>query len=392
MKNLTFYISAICVVAVLFIAIIFVFENKGAGPENVYRINEQALTVFDKPFGKEMGTIGANEYVYVRRVEGNWAIKSMGRKKGEGYMSLSHLHPLDNAAFEAFLKDSFPPDSQSYKTQAIVKIMNANRENTKIIDGWRAGPRAIYFFWIPIMAFILLFVVFHSSFFGCDPMPDFCIRTSAFNMYLLVVFILWYVFTLDGNPAWFIIDQPFMYVVPSLLVLVFVMVAVLIIFHKTLENMAEANEVKYKWRYTGYGILLLFSVMPIVYWGLCSLLPKEFMTGPIGVGFMLLLTVGLITGPQCYYFMKDSQKVYAIIPFYIVGLTVSVMSLVGIAMIILVILVFNFTANLWASTNLAPRPKPTCGFYHGGLCSYAGSTRCPKEYNTNESCPYGQTS
>lgn len=145
MKSVKFFIVAMSVVAVLFTAILFIFENKGAGHENVYKVNGQALTVFDKPFGKELEVIGANEYVYVKRVEGNWAIKTMGRKKGEGYMSLSHLHPLDNADFEAFMKDSFPSDSRSYLTQATVRNVNKNRANTKIIDGWRAGPRAIFF-------------------------------------------------------------------------------------------------------------------------------------------------------------------------------------------------------------------------------------------------------
>lgn len=392
MKSVKFFIVAMSVVAVLFTAILFIFENKGAGPENVYKVNGQALTVFDKPFGKELEVIGANEYVYVKRVEGNWAIKTMGRKKGEGYMSLSHLHPLDNADFEAFMKDSFPSDSRSYLTQATVRNVNKNRANTKIIDGWRAGPRAIFFFWIPVMAFVFLLVFFHSSFFGSESMPDFCIRASAFTMYLLVAFILWYVLTLDGNPAWFLIDQPFKYIAPSFLSLVFAMFIVLIVFHKTLENMAAVNGVKYKWRYTGYGILLMFSVMPIIYFVLCSLLPKEFMTGPVGVAFMVLLMVGSILGPQCYYFMKGSRKVYAIIPFYIVGLVVSTVSIIGIGMIVLAFVVFKIVSSFYFSNALAKPSKPTCGFYKGGLCSYAGNTMCPKKYNVNENCPYGQTS
>lgn len=388
MRGLIFNLVATAVSVLLFAAVGFYVYSKNMppGPENIYKVGEQGVTVFDKPFGNEQDRLAAGDYVYVMKVEGDWAVKSMGSRKPRGYINLARLQPVDSVGLQAFLRDSFPEGSASHVAlKSFRAVQKSSQDYRMIVDGWRAGQKSIFFFWVPMGYMLLLFVFFYPAFFFGEEMSDFCIRASSFTIYLLTVLSLWYVFTLGSNPFWFVTDQSFYYAAPSVLVLIFLITAILVMFNVTLANMARANGVSYRWRYTLVGFAVGFGLVWACNWASSKVLEPEQMTSAWYLGSIGALFVLCSVGPQTYFFLKGSRHVYAIVPFYLIGLILATVSLIGV--LILAVLYAASRVNVGSS-----KYTPNCGHYtSSGHCSYAhGLHECPYKENSMGSCPYGK--
>ena len=388
MKGLLFNLAALALSLVLFAAIIFYIHshNTPPGPENICRVGEQGVTIFDKPFGNEQGVLEAGDYVYVMEVQGDWAVKSMGSHKPRGYMNLSHLQRIDSQELQAFLQDSFPKTTASAEAQRSYRaVQQSSQDYRMIVDGWRAGQKSIFLFWVPIGYMVLLFVIFFPAFGGDDEMSDFCIRACSFTIYLLTALSLWYVLTLGSNPFWFVTDQSFYYAAPSVLVLIFLIGAILVMFNVTLANMARANGVSYRWRYTLIGIVAAFVLTSLCNWAAGRLLEPEQMLSRWYLFSVGTLFVLCCVGPQTYFFLRRSRHVYAIVPFYLIGMILATVSLIGV--LILAVLYAISRINVSSSEY-----TPNCGHYtSSGHCGYAhGQHKCPYSSNPMASCPYGK--
>lgn len=210
-------------------------------------------------------------------------------------------------------------------------------------------------------------------------------RASSFTIYLLTVLSLWYVFTLGSNPFWFVTDQSFYYAAPSVLVLIFLITAILVMFNVTLANMARANGVSYRWRYTLVGFAVGFGLVWACNWASSKVLEPEQMTSAWYLGSIGALFVLCSVEPQTYFFLKGSRHVYAIVPFYLIGLILATVSLIGV--LILAVLYAASRVNVGSS-----KYTPSCGHYtSSGHCSYAhGLHECPYKENSMGSCPYGK--